>query len=261
LSTYLIAAALLTLVPQRPAREPADRLAHDVGEQVSGVLHEWREGIALIRAQPTLRLLFAVAVMTSLGEGIFGTLFAPYVRDVISGSAADYGGIMSTQAVGGVVAGFVVAAVGHRYTARGLFGWGLLVFGFLDLLLFVYPLAIDAVWPAFVLIALVGLPGAAAYAGRQTLMQTSTMDSHRGRVFGAFGAVIGMGVLTGVLTAGVLGDEVGIMPVLAWQGLMYMLAGGLVLALMRQTRATLSHPGEEDADVATAAGPASRPAD
>ena len=261
LATYLIAATLLTLVPPRLSRGPADGLAHDVGEQVSGVLHEWREGIALIRAQPTLRLLFAVAVTTSLGEGIFATLFAPYVRDVISGSAADYGGIMSTQAVGGVVAGFVVAAVGHRYTARGLFGWGLLVFGFLDLLLFVYPLVIDEVWPAFVLIALVGLPGAAAYAGRQTLMQTSTVDSHRGRIFGAFGAVVGLGVLTGVLTAGVLGDEVGIMPILAWQGLMYMLAGGLVLALMRRTRAPLSHPGEEEVDVATAPGPAGGPAD
>lgn len=252
LATYLLAAALLTLVPHGPPPVLADGLAHDVGEQVTGVLHEWREGIALIGGCPTLRLLFAVAVMTSLGEGIFGTLFAPYVRDIVAGSAADYGGIMSVQAVGGIVAGLIVAAVGHRYSARGLFGWGLLVFGFLDLLLFIYPLALQALWPAYVLIILVGLPGAAALAGRQTLLQTTTVDSHRGRVFGALGAVVGVGLLTGVLLAGALGDVVGIMPVLAWQGGMYMLAGGLVLALMRRTTATLSHPGEETPDVAPA---------
>jgi Na+/melibiose symporter-like transporter len=263
LATYVVAAGLLTLVnrpsapgetrqPHAAAADAAGGLAHDVGDQVTGVLHEWREGLALIRRSPALRLLLVVAAMTSLGEGIFGTLFAPYIRDVVNGSAADYGGIMSIQAVGGIVAGLVVAAVGHRYTARGLFGWGLLVFGFVDLLLFIYPLAVDALWPAYVLIALVGLPGAATYAGRQTLLQTATVDSHRGRVFGALGAIVGAGLLTGVLLAGVLGDAVGIMPVLAWQGGMYMLAGGLVLALMRRTTATLSHPGEETPDVAGA---------
>jgi MFS family permease len=158
------------------------------------------------------------------------------------------------------VGGLIVAAVGHRYNARGLFGWGLLVFGFVDLLLFIYPLALDALWPAYLLIALVGLPGAAAYAGRQTLLQTSTVDSHRGRVFGALGAVVGVGLLTGVLLSGILGDQVGIMPVLAWQGGMYMLAGALVLALMRRTAATLSHPGEETPDVVPA-GQTSRPTD
>jgi MFS family permease len=278
LATYVVAAGLLTLV-NRPA--PGDRpaiddtresqladaavdpdggLAHDVSDQVTGLLHEWREGMRLIRRSPALRLLLVVAAMTSLGEGIFGTLFAPYIRDVVNGSAADYGGIMSIQAIGGIIAGLVVAAVGHRYPARGLFGWGLLVFGFLDLLLFIYPLALDALWPAYLLIALVGLPGAATLAGRQTLLQTATVDSHRGRVFGALGAIVGAGLLTGVLLAGVLGDSVGIMPVLAWQGGMYMLAGGLVLALMRRTAATLSHPGEETPDVA-AAGQARSSAD
>jgi MFS family permease len=267
LATYLVAAGLLGLVPRRPqgrstdsaqAPEPHSGRPIHVGDEVSGVLEEWRAGLRVIAASSTLRLLLAVSAMTALGEGIFGTLFAPYIRDVVSGSAADYGGIMSVQAVGGIAAGVVVAAVGHRHTARGLFGWGLLVFGFLDLLLFIYPLALDALWPAYLLIALVGLPGAAAYAGRQTLLQTTTFDSHRGRVFGALGAVIGVGLLTGTIVAGLLGDAVGIMPVLAWQGGMYMVAGGSVLALMRRTRATLSHPGEEAPDAATA-GQTSRP--
>jgi Na+/melibiose symporter-like transporter len=261
LASYLLAAALLALLPRRrlaPAEpvelaEPVTNdLSHAVGDQVTGVLHEWRAGLEVIRRQSTLRLLLCVAALTSLGEGIFGTLFAPYVRDVISGSAADYGAIMSTQAVGGILAGLVVAAVGHRYTARGLFGWGLLVFGLLDLALFMYPLVADVLWPAFVLIALVGLPGAATLAGRSTLLQTSTEDWHRGRVFGALGAIKGCGLLVGVLVAGVLGDLVGIMPVLAWQGGMYVVSGVLVLALMRRTTATLSHAGEEPDDANSA---------
>jgi MFS family permease len=259
-ATYVVAAALLSLVPRRPATSHAETLAHELGDEVTGIVHEWRAGMTLIRRHSTLRLLLVVAAMTSLGEGIFGTLFAPFVRDVISGSAADYGAIMSTQAIGGVIAGLGVAAIGHRYTARGLFGWGLLAFGVIDLALFLYPVVAEALWPAFVLIALVGFPGAAYSAGRTTLFQTTTRDSHRGRVFGALGAITGLGLLTGVVVAGVLGDAVGIMPVLAWQGGMYVLAGLLVLALTRRTAATWSHPGEETRDVETT-GPTGRPVD
>ena len=51
-----------------------------------------------------------------------------------------------------------------------------------------------------------------------TLFQRNTMDSYRGRVFGA------------------LGEAIGIVPVLAVQGAGYVLAGFAVLVLMRQVR-------------------------
>jgi hypothetical protein len=52
-------------------------------------------------------------------------------------------------------------------------------------------------------------------------------------VFGALGVVEGVAVVAGTLTAGLLAQALGIVPVLAAQGAGYVLAGIAVLALLR----------------------------
>ena len=84
-------------------------------------------------------MLLAFTLITSLGEGIMGTLFTPFVKDVLEGNAATLGTINSSQAVGGVLGGFVAAAAARRWAARALFGWGAVVFGLVDLAIFLYP--------------------------------------------------------------------------------------------------------------------------
>jgi Na+/melibiose symporter-like transporter len=238
-ATFVVAAALLTMIRARPLRP-----APNAGQPAS-LSREWRDGLVFASQQPALRVILVVAALTALGEGVMGTLFAPFVRVELNGSGADYGAILSAQAVGGTVAGFVAAAVGHRFPARSLFGWGALCFGLVDLMLFLYPLLTDALWPGFVFIVVVGLPAAVMLAGMTTLLQTSSHDSHRGRVFGAIGAIQAATSLCGVVLAGVLGDVVGILPILALQGVMYVLAGCYVIAAMPRTAATLTRPGEE----------------
>src|SRR5260221_12112232 len=72
---------------------------------------------------------------------------------------------------------------------------------------------------------IVGIPGALTLAGAITLFQRNTEDSHRGRAFGALGAVEGVAVLAGTAGAGFLGQSLGIIPVLAFQGASYVVAG------------------------------------
>jgi hypothetical protein len=79
----------------------------------------------------------------------------------------------------------------------------------------------------------VGLPGALTLAGAMTLVQRATTGGTRGRVFGAFGAVEGFAVVAGSITAGFLGQTVGIIPVLAAQGAGYVLAGLAVIVALR----------------------------
>lgn len=238
--TFLLAAALIAAIKTRTSRpaKPPDASPNSLRQ-------EWRDGLELASRQPVLRVVFTVIAVTALGEGIMGTLFAPYVRDDLDGSGGDYGAILSAQAVGGIVAGFVAAVIGHRFSARSLFGWGAFWFGVIDLMLFLYPLIDDPLWPAFVLIGVVGLPGAVMIAGMTTLLQTSSSDSHRGRVFGAMATIQGTTMLGGVLLAGVLGELVGIMPILALQGAMYVLAGVFILLAMPRTSATLVRPADE----------------
>jgi len=144
-----------------------------------------------------------------------------------------YGLIVSSQAIGGIVGGLVAAAIGNRRPAATLWGVGALAFGLIDTVLFLYPLASDSVIPAFVCMVVVGLPGALTIAGMMTVFQNLTVDGTRGRIYGAVGAAESVAVLVGITTAGFLGDAVGIIPVLVFQGLGYV-AGGLVVLSRRR---------------------------
>jgi MFS family permease len=172
-------------------------------------------------------------LVTSTGEGIMSTLFAPFVRHVLHGSNQAYGLVVAVQAVGGIVGGFIVAAVAHRVSAERLLSLGAVAFGAVDLAIFCYPLGYVAVWPAVAGMVIVGVPGALMTAGLVTLLQRHSEDSYRGRVFGALGAVEGIAVLVGAVSAGVVAQSVGIIPVLAFQGGSYVVAGLFLLLRWR----------------------------
>jgi MFS family permease len=181
-----------------------------------------------------LRVILLFVLITTTGEGIMGTLFVPFVRDVLHGSGRDYGFIVSVQAVGGIAGGLVAASLGRRISAVWLFGAGAVVFGFVDLVLFLYPLVLVQIWPAVVCMVVVGVPGALAIAGYTTLLQRNTTDAYRGRLFGALGVVEGVAVVGGTVSAGFLGESVGIIPILAFQGVGYVVAGALSLLALRK---------------------------
>jgi Na+/melibiose symporter-like transporter len=231
-ATFLIAAALVSAVHTSGRVEEG----HDgdgptvAPSRLAAVFHEWGEGIRVARSERVLRIVFLFILITTTGEGIMGTLFVPFVRDVLHGTGQQYGLIVSVQAIGGIAGGLVAASLGQRVSAVRMFGAGALAFGFVDLVMFLYPLAYVAVWPAVVCMIVVGIPGAVTIAGFTTLLQRHTGDAYRGRVFGALGAVRGVAVVAGTLSAGFLGESVGIVPILSLQGVGYLLAGLTVLA-------------------------------
>ena len=229
-ASFLVSAALIARLPRlgAPSRETSDG---------GGFAGEWRAGLTLAVQHPVLRALLVFLAVTCVGEGIFGTLFAPFVRAVLHGDGGAYGLVTSAQAVGGIAGGLLVAARGDRLNPATALGVGALAFGTLDLALVLYPLAFPAVWPAAVLIALAGLPGALLLAGAMTLLQRNTGDGLRGRVFGALGVVEGIAVVAGTLTAGLLAQTLGIVEVLAAQGAGYVLAGIAMLVLLPTPRA------------------------
>jgi hypothetical protein len=100
--------------------------------------------------------------------------------------------------------------------------------------MFLYPLVWVEIWPAAVCMVLVGVPGAVAMTGYNTLLQRDTVDAYRGRVFGALGVVQGVGIIVGTVAAGLLGEVVGIIAVISFQGVGGMLAGLVVLRILRQ---------------------------
>ncbi|WP_328334296.1 MFS transporter [Kribbella sp. NBC_00382] len=240
-ATYLIAMASLIGVRHRPERVKVEPVG-GLRAAVRGVKDEWVEGIQVCLSGPALRLVFVFGLVTGVGEGVMSTLFAPFVSAELGGDGTAYGLITSSQAVGGIAGGLIAAAVGSRFSAAKLWGFGAVAFGLIDLVMFLYPLFWDGLAPAFVCMIVVGVPGAFVVAGSMTVIQRLTDDASRGRVFGALFAVEGLAVLVGIAAAGALGDTVGIIPVLVFQGLGFFVGGLVVLsrlALLTPARADL----------------------
>ncbi len=260
-ASFLLAALLVQLIrtSTRPVREQA---AADDGAGATGALRravrEWGEGAATVRASRVLKVLLGFTLITAIGEGIMGTLFTPYVKDILEGNAAVLGTISSAQAVGGILGGFIAAAAGRRWSSRALFGWGAVVFGLIDLAIFLYPAVYVAAWPAVLGMVLVGFPAAVMIAARTTLLQDHSTDDQRGRIFALIFAVSALSLAVGAVCAGFLGESLGIIQVLAIQGGGYVAAGVMVLLLIGpdQSAAPASASGSsvvpeaEDADLA-----------
>ena len=235
LASFLIAAGLCLMLPVVAAgrRRSAGRGWITLGGRIRALREEWTEGLRLSTRESVLRALLIFLAIVSVGEGVMGTLFAPFVRSVLHGSGGDFGLINAAQAAGGIGGGLVAAALGRRLDPVGTLSLSAITFGAIDLTLFLYPLAWPAVWPAAILIAGAGVAGTFMLTAAMTLMQEHTTDGYRGRVFGALGAVEGVAIVTGTVGAGVLAHVLGIVAVLSVQGAGYVAAGMLVLALLQ----------------------------
>jgi Na+/melibiose symporter-like transporter len=246
-ASFVASAALLALVRTSGTADRTPRHRHPLVT----VAADLRGGLLLVARHRLLRSLMIYCLITSVGEGIVGTLFAPFFRHVLHGSSQGYGLFMAAQAIGGIAGAAFAASLGQRVSVRHLFTYGTIAFGVIDLAIFLYPLGYVAVWPAMAGIVITGLPGALSMAGLLTLFQQNTEDSYRGRVFGAIAAAQGVAALAGTLAGGYLTQPFGIVPVIAIQGAGYLIAGLLMAAWLQDAPAaarsqTRQRPREPD---------------
>src|SRR4051812_26331272 len=125
--TFALAALLVLRIapPGRavPAEEPDESPEELVRGRVATLVDEWRDGFRTTVSNRVVRTLVIMLLITSTGEGIMGTLFAPYVRHVLHGSGQVYGVITGVQAIGGGGGG-VLGGVGAEGWWPGGVGWG-----------------------------------------------------------------------------------------------------------------------------------------
>lgn len=251
IATFLLATILVGLIRHRRPRTRSARVHFR---------RDWAEGVGTIRGSRALLVIVVFFAVSGLGEATMGTLFAPFVADVIGGTGSTFGTIMAAQAVGGIAGGLLITAVGHRFRPQTLFAWGAVAFGIGDLLLFLYPLVSQQVWPAMVIIALVGLPGAALFAGMLTVFQTNTPAHARGRVFGVLTTVQNLFMLAATFAAGALAQPLGIVPVISVQGLVYVVVGIAVLIALRGQPTAAGNTAPDPTAEATSGQPLDNPA-
>lgn len=234
LASYLIAAFLIAYMklPMITATEVRQE-RRSLADALRVLGSEWREGLRVILRRRTVALLVGTRTLTSLGEGVFSVLLAPFVTEVFRGGALELGWVLSAQAVGGIIGGIAIGWLGGRIAPAYLLGFGALLLGLIDLVIFNYPAFLPGITLALVLMAVVGIPASGFGAGYTTLMQTNVADKLLGRVFGAVGTTSAFAMLLGMAIAGVLGDRVGVVPVLNIQGVVYVIAGIVVLAFIQ----------------------------
>jgi MFS family permease len=233
-ASFLIAGALIALISGAPTRasRSVDAAPDAVGAWVA-VWREWLAGLRLVRHERPILVVFVMLAITSLGEGIMGVLFVVFVNRVLGGGALEIGWLMSAQAIGGLLGGLVVGSASRLFTPARLIGLSGILFGAIDLAIFNYPAYIPGILLGLILFAVVGIPGVGFMTGVSALLQTNVADQYRGRIFGALGTTQGLLMLIGTISAGALGDQLGVVTVLNMQGCGYILAGLIGLTLLR----------------------------
>jgi MFS family permease len=189
-----------------------------------------------------------------VAEGIGNVLGFPWLKQVLGGGALERGWLASAQAIGGLLGGVLLGRIMRMVRAPQLIGASGMMLGLLSLAMFnvpSFPIA-PALWlPAVLsLKLLMGVPIMGLFVSVDTMLQQSVGDRYRGRVFGAYGAVTALAVLSGQVLASALGDVVGIVALLDGVGVIYFLAGVLGLLLLG---AATSAPASDAARSAAAA--------
>jgi MFS family permease len=231
--SFVIAALLIAGVRRTPTAAPATAAptaapapaapSEDASTAAGSVTQPARLSDAL--AKPAIRGGLIVLLLTSVAQGIFVVLYVVFVARVLHGDAAETGLIRGVQAIGAIVAGLVVTAIGRRLTPGWMTALGSMAFGLIALATWNAP-ALSRAEPIYVaLFIVVGAPGLFLMTGLLTTVQTETPAHLRGRVFAAFGVAAAAGQAVGMLASGLLGDKIGVVTILNVQACFPILAG------------------------------------
>ncbi|MBB6347535.1 MFS family permease [Nonomuraea muscovyensis] len=224
-ATYVASAlALLTI---RKREEPP---APDHG---ASMLTAIRHGLAWVMSQPLIRpLAIASAVYSFFDIGILQTLYIPYLVDGVDIPAAWVGGVLAVGGVGAVIGAWLSIRAMKRFGPGPTMLWSTVVG---NGALILVPLAGGPFWLAITMLVisqlLVGLCTQVFVVNNITVLQTATPRELTGRVIATIWAMGLVPAPLGALAAGLLGEALGMRPVVLVAALIGALVPIAVLAL------------------------------
>ncbi len=224
------------------------------GRSWTAVWGEWRDGMRLMRADPTITAVFAATGAAMIGEGFFTVMLVPFVKEILHGGPQDFGLLASAQAIGGLIGSLFIGRIGRTVRPGILIPLSGFLFGLSDIALANLPGrgGLPPLLVGVVAISLAGAPVVGFSVGLQTLLQSSVADAYRGRVFGAYGTTIAFMTLVGQAMASVFGNRFGVVPIFTLAGCFEFLGGLVAFVLLRRASriATEANPTEEMAAMA-----------
>jgi MFS family permease len=180
-----------------------------------------------------LRALFVIELFIGLADGPLTAMLAPFVRQTLDRSNADFGTLLSVRGVAGVAGGFVIAHVAHKFRDDRMMGACLLVIG-----IGVAAIAIIQNYPLTLVIMVLGGP---AIVGMNTtfitMLQRNSEDRVRGRIFALLGAFSGVIFLTSTVVGSIATKFMSPPAIMLISGVTYTAAGiGALLLLANRGR-------------------------
>lgn len=236
LLSYIVAAGLVALISVSSHPGKTDEV--EVASAARKIVREWWEGLRLIWQNATVRVLFTFNVLTAIGESVMYVLFIPFVTEVLHGDTLHYGGLVSAQAVGGIIGGVVISRIAPRFKTYKLLGFSAIVFGLIDLATFNYSTFVSGIFLAYFFMVVVGPVAVSVNAGYNTLLQSSVNTAYQGRVVGTMSLIFSLFMLSGIGFASSASERFGIVPVINIQGYVFILAGIICLVALRDRSTT-----------------------
>lgn len=191
-------------------------------------MRDWLDGLVAFRRVWTVGV---VLTLMSVSQGMFLVLFVPFVLDTLTAGPGGVGLLRGVQAIGGLAAGFAVAALARRLAPQRMLGWGAVCFGVLSALIWHGPALTTALGVYIGLFIAVGVPGVVANSGLLSVLQTAVPPQEIGRVMSTAFAVMALGTAAGMLLAGVAD---GASFLLDAQAALYVVAGVLALVMVKK---------------------------
>lgn len=212
----------VTAQPRRAASEQTMR----------ALWRELLEGLRFLFGHAILRSVVLSLSIVHLGIGAINVLWVPLLSRNYGVGPEGMGLVDSIQGVGMALGGLSVSWLASRFGKVRIGMVGLIIIGLM--------LGLTGVAPSFIYIVaftfVLGLALAPIEAALTTLMQLSTPDQSRGRVFSAFGT---FGSLAGIISmagAGGAADLVGIPTVYVACGALVALSGLLFGTLVKEPK-------------------------
>ena len=144
---------------------------------MAAVWGEWIAGLRIVRQDRLLTGVFIMGGIAMINEGVLLSLLVPFVKDVLGGSAAQLGWLMSAQAIGGIVGGLLIGRIGGLMSPLRLIA----LCGMLDGILLLGIINGGSIALALVLIAIAGVPVVGFFVSAQTLVQQQAEDRSQRR--------------------------------------------------------------------------------
>ena len=197
-----------------------------------GVFDSLREGLAIVAHSRILVGTMVGAGVTMLGLGAVNVLFIPLMIHELGVPATWLGVADIAQTASMILAAGTVAMLAARLRPTSLVVAGLagiaVIIGLVG--------GVSSVWQVAVLMFAVGWFVTPLEASLMTIVQTTTGDSHRGRIAATLHAVMAAASVTSMGLAGVFADVIGVRLVFVLAGVVVGIAAIAAALLFRGVR-------------------------